>query len=146
MTEFLPFNDGSDIMYKYNYLREMHRVFFSFPTKRYEFPSKLNLDPFLKDPEDTPADYTLHSVLVHSGDNHGGHYVGFINTSTEGKPQVSPYSLCYCCEGCNLQTTNKIPKKKNKGQSNEDIAELLLICLKQLSAADTKRNEFTNQC
>ncbi|PIK35425.1 putative ubiquitin carboxyl-terminal hydrolase 7 [Apostichopus japonicus] len=54
---------------------------------RYEFPSKLNLDPFLKDPEDTPADYTLHSVLVHSGDNHGGHYVGFINTSTEGKPQ-----------------------------------------------------------
>lgn len=54
---------------------------------RYEFPSKLNLDPFLKDPEDTPADYTLHSVLVHSGDNHGGHYVGFINTSTEGKAQ-----------------------------------------------------------
>lgn len=59
-----------------------------FLLSRYEFPYKLNLDPFLKDPEDTPADYTLHSVLVHSGDNHGGHYVGFINTSTEGKAQV----------------------------------------------------------
>ncbi|XP_071796700.1 ubiquitin carboxyl-terminal hydrolase 7-like [Asterias amurensis] len=52
---------------------------------RYEFPFKLNLDPFLKEPESTPADYTLHSVLVHSGDNHGGHYVGFINPNGDGK-------------------------------------------------------------
>ncbi|XP_072029469.1 ubiquitin carboxyl-terminal hydrolase 7-like isoform X3 [Amphiura filiformis] len=52
---------------------------------RYEFPFKLNLDPFLKEPEQTPADYTLHSVLVHSGDNHGGHYVGFINPRGDGK-------------------------------------------------------------
>ena len=52
---------------------------------RYEFPFKLNLDPFLKEPEETPADYTLHSVLVHSGDNHGGHYVGFINPRGDGK-------------------------------------------------------------
>ncbi|XP_022103325.1 ubiquitin carboxyl-terminal hydrolase 7-like [Acanthaster planci] len=52
---------------------------------RYEFPFKLNLDPFLKEPEPTPADYTLHSVLVHSGDNHGGHYVGFINPNGDGK-------------------------------------------------------------
>lgn len=38
------------------------------------------MDEYLqeKDPND-PANYTLHAVLVHSGDNHGGHYVVFIN-------------------------------------------------------------------
>lgn len=35
--------------------------------------------------EDTPADYILHAVLVHSGDNHGGHYVVFINPKGDGK-------------------------------------------------------------
>ncbi|EDS38979.1 conserved hypothetical protein [Culex quinquefasciatus] len=39
---------------------------------RFEFDEKINLDPFLEKPEDT---YNLHAVLVHSGDNHGGHYV-----------------------------------------------------------------------
>ncbi|XP_030854698.1 ubiquitin carboxyl-terminal hydrolase 7 isoform X4 [Strongylocentrotus purpuratus] len=52
---------------------------------RYEFPFKLNLDTFMKEEEETSADYTLHSVLVHSGDNHGGHYVGFINPKGDGK-------------------------------------------------------------
>ena len=39
----------------------------------------------MKEEEETTADYTLHSVLVHSGDNHGGHYVGFINPKGDGK-------------------------------------------------------------
>lgn len=52
---------------------------------RYEFYDKINLDAFLQSPESTPADYTLHAVLVHSGDNHGGHYVVFINPKGDGR-------------------------------------------------------------
>lgn len=52
---------------------------------RYEFYDKINLDAFLQSPETTPADYTLHAVLVHSGDNHGGHYVVFINPKGDGR-------------------------------------------------------------
>ena len=52
---------------------------------RFEFPEKLNLEEFLQKPETTPANYTLHAVLVHSGDNHGGHYVVFINPKGDGK-------------------------------------------------------------
>ena len=46
---------------------------------RFEFTEKINLDKYLEKPEETPANYVLHAVLVHSGDNHGGHYVVFIN-------------------------------------------------------------------
>lgn len=53
---------------------------------RFEFPEQLNLEEFLKTEEDSaPAVYTLHAVLVHSGDNHGGHYVVFINPKGDGK-------------------------------------------------------------
>eukprot|EP00095_Tigriopus_kingsejongensis_P009858 maker-scaffold853_size88743-snap-gene-0.13 protein:Tk09858 transcript:maker-scaffold853_size88743-snap-gene-0.13-mRNA-1 annotation:"ubiquitin carboxyl-terminal hydrolase 7" len=75
---------------------------------RFEFPNELNLKDYLKKTED-PADdeamevdgespvlpsssgistcpkYLLHAVLVHSGDNHGGHYVVFINPKGDGK-------------------------------------------------------------
>ncbi|VDN96465.1 unnamed protein product [Rodentolepis nana] len=47
---------------------------------RFEFPYKLKLDGFMKEPDPTnPATYVLHAVLVHSGDNHSGHYVVYIN-------------------------------------------------------------------
>ncbi|XP_071522080.1 ubiquitin carboxyl-terminal hydrolase 7 isoform X1 [Panulirus ornatus] len=52
---------------------------------RYEFPEKLNMDHFLQKADSTPATYVLHAVLVHSGDNHGGHYVVFINPKGDGK-------------------------------------------------------------
>eukprot|EP00794_Sanderia_malayensis_P008888 gene8888-9838_t len=52
---------------------------------RYEFPEKLDLSEFLESPEENPAIYTLHAVLVHSGDNHGGHYVIYINPKGDGK-------------------------------------------------------------
>jgi len=52
---------------------------------RFEFQDKINLSGYLQAPEVTPADYTLHAVLVHSGDNHGGHYVVFINPKGDGK-------------------------------------------------------------
>lgn len=53
--------------------------------ERFEFYEKINLDPYLRSPSSTAADYTLHAVLVHSGDNHGGHYVVYINPKGDGK-------------------------------------------------------------
>jgi len=52
---------------------------------RYEFFENIDLSEFLEKPENTPSKYTLHAVLVHSGDNHGGHYVVFINPKLDGK-------------------------------------------------------------
>ncbi|CAH0579099.1 unnamed protein product [Chrysodeixis includens] len=52
---------------------------------RFEFFEEVNLDPYLQEIPSTPAHYTLHAVLVHSGDNHGGHYVVFINPKGDGK-------------------------------------------------------------
>ncbi|KAK3090560.1 hypothetical protein FSP39_012693 [Pinctada imbricata] len=55
---------------------------------RFEFPERLCLDKFLNQKEKkekTPTNYVLHAVLVHSGDNHGGHYVVYINPKGDGK-------------------------------------------------------------
>jgi ubiquitin carboxyl-terminal hydrolase 7 len=52
---------------------------------KYEFFETIELDNFLEKAESTPAKYLLHAVLVHSGDNHGGHYVVFINPKLDGK-------------------------------------------------------------
>jgi ubiquitin carboxyl-terminal hydrolase 7 len=52
---------------------------------RYEFFETIELDEFLEKPQGSPAKYHLHAVLVHSGDNHGGHYVVFINPKLDGK-------------------------------------------------------------
>lgn len=58
------------------------------PFFRFEFPEKLSLEEFveedMRDPQD-PNDYTLHAVLVHSGDFHGGHYVVFIDPQGKGR-------------------------------------------------------------
>ena len=55
---------------------------------RFEFPEHLALDKYLTPdaviPTD-PANYILHAVLVHSGDNHGGHYIVYINPKGDGK-------------------------------------------------------------
>lgn len=52
---------------------------------RFDFYEEINLDRYLAEKESTPADYKLHAVLVHSGDNHGGHYVVYINPLGDGK-------------------------------------------------------------
>ncbi|XP_039754129.1 ubiquitin carboxyl-terminal hydrolase 7-like isoform X2 [Pararge aegeria] len=52
---------------------------------RFEFFEEINLDQYLQDAPQSPAHYTLHAVLVHSGDIHGGHYVVFINPKGDGK-------------------------------------------------------------
>ena len=64
------------LFYVYTYIRARFR---------YEFSEKLCLEPFLREKEDTPADYILHAVLVHSGDNYGGHYVAYLNPRGRGE-------------------------------------------------------------
>lgn len=75
----------------------------SFISLRFEFPEQLPLDEFLQalDVKD-PANYILHAVLVHSGDNHGGHYVVYLNPKGDGKvslkePIVRHFSFCRRC-------------------------------------------------
>lgn len=52
---------------------------------RFEFPQELKLDQYVK--EDAQGyTYYLHSVLIHSGDVHGGHYYVF------SRPSNDPYS------------------------------------------------------
>jgi len=56
-----------------------------------EFPEILDLSSYIQQGENDantePESYKyfLHAVLVHSGDNHGGHYVVFINPVGDGK-------------------------------------------------------------
>lgn len=57
----------------------------------------MNLNKFLQAPEATSAEYTLHAVLVHSGDNHGGHYVVFINPNGDGKWCKFDDDVVSCC-------------------------------------------------
>lgn len=71
---------------------------------RFEFYEKISLDSYLQEPDPTnPANYTLHAVLVHSGDNHGGHYVVFINPKGKLLIHSSSYSNC-----CDYRSTPKI--------------------------------------
>lgn len=61
-----------------------------FCLNRFEFPDQLPLDEFLQKPDSKdPANYILHAVLVHSGDNHGGHYVVYLNPKGDGKVSLT---------------------------------------------------------
>ena len=53
---------------------------------RYEFPEVFDASPYLSDTADKsePYLYSLHSVLVHSGDFNAGHYYAFLRPSAEG--------------------------------------------------------------
>ena len=52
----------------------------------FEFYNKINLSPYLDADENaTIANYTLHSILVHSGEENRGHYVAFIDPRCDGK-------------------------------------------------------------
>lgn len=55
---------------------------------RYEFPEHMDLSEFVKGPQEAPPLYTLHAVLVHSGDNYGGHYVAHLDPKGDGKVWV----------------------------------------------------------
>ncbi len=45
---------------------------------RLEFYERIDLSEYMEEKPEKPMHYLLHSVLVHSGDVHGGHYFGFI--------------------------------------------------------------------
>lgn len=69
---------------------EKWRLSLVFLPCRFEFPEQLPLDEFLQKPDvKDPANYILHAVLVHSGDNHGGHYVVYLNPKGDGKVSVT---------------------------------------------------------
>ncbi|CDO95463.1 unnamed protein product [Kluyveromyces dobzhanskii CBS 2104] len=53
---------------------------------RYEFPESIDLSPYLDSSvsKDTPAEYILHGVLVHSGDISTGHYYAMIQPDAHG--------------------------------------------------------------
>ncbi|KAI6652262.1 Ubiquitin carboxyl-terminal hydrolase 7 isoform X1 [Oopsacas minuta] len=50
---------------------------------RCEFPDRLDLTEFLKDPPTKPVIYLLHTIFVHTGDNNGGHYVTYLNPNCD---------------------------------------------------------------
>ncbi|KAF9903570.1 hypothetical protein BX616_001592, partial [Lobosporangium transversale] len=58
---------------------------------RHEFPLNIDLAPFVEDSEEKQKagpdgfKYTLHGVLVHSGDLHGGHYFALLKPERDGK-------------------------------------------------------------
>ena len=76
------------------YVKVIYALLMSF--SRYEFPEHLDLDEYLRSHESTPAHYTLHAVLVHSGDNYGGHYVAYINPAGDGKVKREGIYLTLC--------------------------------------------------
>ena len=57
----------------------------TFPFHRYEFPENLDLTEFIEEPNGEAEHFKLFGVLVHSGDNHGGHYVAYISPKLDGK-------------------------------------------------------------
>ena len=67
------------------YIRLTFRKFICL--RRFEFYTKIQLSRYreVADSDCTDDDYTLHSVLVHSGNENAGHYVVFIDPHCDGK-------------------------------------------------------------
>ncbi|KAI8641621.1 hypothetical protein BD408DRAFT_452094 [Parasitella parasitica] len=53
---------------------------------RHEFPTEIDLEPYLSENADKSRGhkYVLHGVLVHSGDLSGGHYFAFVKPEKDG--------------------------------------------------------------
>ncbi|KAI8886518.1 putative ubiquitin-specific processing protease 21 [Backusella circina FSU 941] len=54
---------------------------------RHEFPTEIDLASYMSSTAEKPAStkYILHSVLVHTGDQTGGHYFAFVRPTSEEK-------------------------------------------------------------
>jgi hypothetical protein len=80
----------------------------------YEFPSVLDINPYLAD--DCPPEsravrnrYLLHSVLVHAGDVGGGHYYAYIRPSTQ-----TNYSQVYSVRDIDALAENQLESGSNE--------------------------------
>ena len=72
-----------------------------------------NDDEHVITPSKQDCQYILHAVLVHSGDNHGGHYVVFIN----------PLGNKTCLKKVEPNTLNTASQKilKSPGQKTREM-------------------------
>ena len=78
---------------------DTQRPYSSFVSEYQDSASNNNNDPagdLAKKPTES-ATYILHAVLVHSGDNHGGHYVVFINPKGDGNWCKFDDDVVSCC-------------------------------------------------
>jgi ubiquitin carboxyl-terminal hydrolase 7 len=66
--------------FEYDFMRdESNKVY-----DHFEYADKINLDKFMDKRGDSPANYTLHSVLVQGGDTTSGHYIVYCRPNPTG--------------------------------------------------------------
>ncbi|XP_034946469.1 ubiquitin carboxyl-terminal hydrolase 7 isoform X3 [Chelonus insularis] len=104
---------------------------------RFEFYEKITLGDYLQAEEATNANYTLHAVLVHSGDNHGGHYVVFINPAGDGK-------WCKFDDDVVSRCTKQEAIEHNYGGQDEDISMAVKHCTNAYMLVYIRDSELEN--
>ncbi|XP_018373851.1 PREDICTED: ubiquitin carboxyl-terminal hydrolase 7 isoform X4 [Trachymyrmex cornetzi] len=104
---------------------------------RFEFYEKISLGKYLQNKETTSADYTLHAVLVHSGDNHGGHYVVFINPAGDGK-------WCKFDDDVVSRCTKQEAIEHNYGGQDEDMSMAVKHCTNAYMLVYIRNSELEN--
>ncbi|XP_015122798.1 ubiquitin carboxyl-terminal hydrolase 7 isoform X2 [Diachasma alloeum] len=102
---------------------------------RFEFYEKISLGPYLQVEE--PTNYTLHAVLVHSGDNHGGHYVVFINPAGDGK-------WCKFDDDVVSRCTKQEAIEHNYGGQDEDMSMAVKHCTNAYMLVYIRDSELQN--
>ncbi|KAF7994192.1 hypothetical protein HCN44_011461 [Aphidius gifuensis] len=104
---------------------------------RFEFYEKINLGEYLQAHEPKNANYTLHAVLVHSGDNHGGHYVVFINPAGDGK-------WCKFDDDVVSRCTKQEAIEHNYGGQDEDMSMAVKHCTNAYMLVYIQDSELAN--
>ncbi|XP_063971847.1 ubiquitin carboxyl-terminal hydrolase 7 isoform X1 [Diachasmimorpha longicaudata] len=104
---------------------------------RFEFYEKISLGPYLRPEDPLNANYTLHAVLVHSGDNHGGHYVVFINPAGDGK-------WCKFDDDVVSRCTKQEAIEHNYGGQDEDMSMAVKHCTNAYMLVYIRDSELQN--